>query len=143
MITSDSSTGDEQPIQTGVTLDPYAPFVLESIHDEPYVAPNPSAAIEISSTDILSSSNQIGPQIITTIVSPPPTLLLDSTILKEVCDNILKDQNKLVKTINNFVHAENYEEKWTALRERVDIVMCEVQKLSIEAYKESINTLNI
>jgi len=40
IITSDSSVEDEQPIQTGATLDPSAPFVLESIHDEPYVAPN-------------------------------------------------------------------------------------------------------
>ena len=40
MITSYSSAGDEQPIQTGATLDPSAPFVLESIHYEPYVAPN-------------------------------------------------------------------------------------------------------
>jgi hypothetical protein len=47
-----------------------------------------------------------------------------------------------VKTRNNFVHAENYEEKLTALRERVDTVMCEVQKLTLEAHKESINTLN-
>jgi hypothetical protein len=48
-----------------------------------------------------------------------------------------------VKTRNNFVQAESYEEKWTALRDRVDTVMCEVQKLSLEAHKESINTLNI
>jgi len=61
MITSDSSVGDEQPIQTGATLDPSAPFVLESIHDEPYVAPNLSTAIEISCTKIPSSSTTISP----------------------------------------------------------------------------------
>ena len=74
---------------------------------------------------------------------PPPTLLLDYVILKEVCENIFEDLNKLVQTRNNFVHAENYEEKWTALRERVNTVMCEVQKLSLESHKESINTLHI
>jgi len=102
MITSYSSAGDEQPIQTGATLDPSAPFVLESIHDEPYVAPNLSAAIENSSTYTPFSSTTIAPQ--PTAISPPPTLLLESNILKKVCENIFKDLNKLVQTWSNIVH---------------------------------------
>jgi len=73
LIISESSAGNEQPTQIGGTLDSSAPFVLESIHDEPYVAPNLSDAIETSSTDIPSSSNQIGPQALPTFVLPPPT----------------------------------------------------------------------
>jgi len=111
LIISNSSAGNEQPTQIGATLDSSAPFVLEFIHDEPYVAPNLSAAIEISRTNIPSSSNQIGPQTITTFVLPPPTLLLDSTILKEVCENIFKDLNKLVNTRNNLLHEDNYVEE--------------------------------
>jgi len=49
-------------------------------------------------------------------VSPPPTLLLDSIILKEVCENIFKDLNKLVKARNDPIHTKKYEDQWTALR---------------------------
>jgi predicted nucleotidyltransferase len=52
------------------------------------------------------------------------------------------DLEKLVKTRTNFVHAENYEEIWSTLRERVDTVMYELQKMSLEAHHQSINTLN-
>jgi len=131
MVTSNSDVEDEHVVQTNLSLNSSSPFVLESVHEQPLVQPNFSSYIP-------SSSNQI----ITTHVSPPPTLLLDSVILKEVCDNIFEDLNKLVKSINNFVHLENYEEKWIALRERVDLVMSELQKLSLEAHKESINMHN-
>jgi len=40
---------------------------------------------EISSTDLPSSSNQLCSPIQITNVSSPPTFLLDSIILKEVC----------------------------------------------------------
>jgi len=40
-------------------------------------------------------SSILAPQ--TTNVSPPPTLLLDSIILQEVCENIFEDLYKLVK----------------------------------------------
>jgi len=76
-------------------------------------------------------SSILAPQ--TTNVSPPPTLLLDSIILQEVCENIFEDLHKLVKARNTPIHTQSYEDKWTALRERVDTVMCELQKLSIEA----------
>lgn len=47
----------------------------------------------------------------------------------------------MVQSRNNFVDKENYEDQWIALRERVDYVMCELQKLSLEAHNQSLNTL--
>jgi len=73
MIASNSSAEDEQTIQTGATLDSSASFVLEFVHDEPFIAPNQPAAIEISSIDTPSSSTTIAPQ--PTTIPPPPTLL--------------------------------------------------------------------
>lgn len=52
-------------IQTGTFLDSSSPFVLESVHDPPF-EPNQSAATEIISTDLPSSSTQIIPQPLTT-----------------------------------------------------------------------------
>jgi hypothetical protein len=139
MITTDLAAENEQPIQTGTILDSSSPFVLEFVRDAPFVPPNQSIVIENSSTYTPSSSTTIAPQL--TNVSPPPTLLLESDILKEVCENIFKDLNKLVQTRSNFVHQENYVDEWTSLRERVDFVMCELQKLSLEAYNQALNTL--
>jgi len=101
---------------------------------EPLIVPNTTAATEILDTNEPSSSTQTIPQSLTTNVSPPPTLLLDYIILKEVCENIFQDLNKLVKTRSNFVHEKNYTTEWTTLRKRVDYVMCELQKLSLEAH---------
>jgi len=67
-----------------------------------------------------------------------PTLLLDSIILKEVCENIFKDLNKLVKTRNNLVHEEDYVSEWTSLRSRVDYMMFGLQKLSLEAHDKAL-----
>jgi len=139
IITSDSDAEDEQPIQTGTTLDSSSPFVLESVHDEPFIPSNRYTAIEISNMDIPSSSTTNIQQL--TNVSPPPTLLLDSIILQEVCENISQDLNKLVKTRSNLVHKENYVDQWTNLREKVNYVMCEPQKLSIEAYNQALKSL--
>ena len=55
-------------------------------------------------------------------VSPPPTILLQSIVLREVCENIFKDLMQLVKSRNNPIHSENYEGKWIALREVLDRV---------------------
>lgn len=118
-----------------------SPFVLEFIHDPPYIEPSQPIS-ETSIIDNPSSSNQTCPQTITIVVSPSPTLLLDSSILKEVCENIFKDLNKLVKTISNFLHKEDYVNEWTKLRERVDFVMCELQKTSLEAHDKALKTLN-
>jgi len=41
-----------------------------------------------------------------------------------VCENIFEDLIKLVKARNNLIHTDNYEDKWTAFRERVDTIMC-------------------
>ena len=46
-----------------------------------------------------------------------------------------------MKTISNFVHQENYEDEWTTLRGRVEFVMCELHKLSLEAHNQALNTL--
>ena len=118
---------------------PSSPFVLEYVHEPPF-EPNQFATIEILSTDAPSSSTSITPQ--PTVVSPSPTLLLEFVILKEVCENIFKDLNKLVQTRSNFVHQKNYEDEWTTLGERIDYMMCELQKLSLEAHNQALNTLN-
>jgi hypothetical protein len=93
------------------------------------------------SIDLPTSSTQTCPPVQTTNVSFPHTLLLDSIILQEVCENIFKDLNKLVKTRNNFVHEEDCVNEWGKLRDRVDFVMCELQKISLEAHDETQNTL--
>ena len=145
MITSDSDE-DEQPTQwfrpgfLNKPLSSSSPFVLESIHDLPYVP-----AIEVSTSTIIdlpSSSTQTCPPVQTTNVSFPPTLLLDSTILQKVCENIFKDLNKLVKTRNNLVHENDYVDEWTRLRIRVDNVMCELEKTSLEAHDKAVKSLN-
>ena len=68
-------------------------------------------------------------------------MLLDTTILTEVSENIFKDLNRLVKTRNNLVHDDNYEMEWTSLRERVDYVMCKLQKSSLEAHNQAMSSL--
>jgi len=79
MITSDSDDEDEQANQwfkPGFLNQPVSsssPFVLESIHDPPYVAPSQPIS-ETSTIDTPSSSNQTCSQTITNVVSPPPTL---------------------------------------------------------------------
>jgi len=72
-------------------------------------------------------------------VPPPPTLLLDYIVLREVCENIFEDLNKLVKARNDPVHTVNYEDKWIALREIVVRVFCDLQRLSIEARNQALN----
>jgi ethanolamine utilization cobalamin adenosyltransferase len=43
-----------------------------------------------------------------------------------------------MKARNNPIHTVFYEDQRTALRERVDTIMCEIQKLSIEANYQSL-----
>jgi len=50
--------------------------------------------------------------------------------------------NKLVKVRNNLVHEEDYVQEWRRLRERVDFVMSELQKSSLEAHSNAKNSLN-
>jgi len=47
-----------------------------------------------------------------------------------------------VKTRNNFVHKKVYVNEWARLGERVDFVMCELQKTSLDAHDKALNTLN-
>jgi len=46
-----------------------------------------------------------------------------------------------VQTRSNFVHKNIYVDEWINLRERDDYVMCELQKLSLEAHNQALNTL--
>jgi len=99
---------------------------------------NPFVVTDISFTDASSSYNQLSSTIQTTNVSSPPTLLLDSIILKEVCENIFKDLNKLVKSRSNLIHNQDYVSEWTSLRERVNDMMCELQKLCLDAHDKAL-----
>ena len=47
-----------------------------------------------------------------------------------------------MKTRNNFVHEKDYVNEWTRLRNSVDFVMCELQKTSLEAHNQVVQTLN-
>jgi len=123
MVTSYSDVEDEHIVQTKLSLDSSSLFVLESIH-EPSFEPNHIVVTELVSTVEPYSSSQTIPQPITTNVSPLPILLLDSVILKDVCENIFVDLNKLVKTRSNFIHKKNYEDEWISLRERELIMLC-------------------
>jgi len=91
---------------------------------------------KISTNDQPSSSNlalQTCSPPRTTNIPSPPTLFLDSTIFTDVCENIFQELNKLIRARNNLVHEECYEKKWRRLRERVDFVLSELQRSSIDA----------
>ena len=138
-----------QPLNVATPSDA---IVIESNSDEEYsiICDQPStsshnsepfnqiAATKIMSTDLPSSSNQLCSPIQTTHVSSPPTLLLDSIILKEVCENIFKDINKLIKSISNLIHNQGYLSEFTSLRDRVDHMMCELQKLCLDAHDKAL-----
>jgi len=66
-------------------------------------------------------------------------MLLQSIVLREVCENIFKDLMQLVKYRNDPIHSENNKGKWIALREVVDRVFCDLQILSVEARDEALN----
>ena len=120
------------------TLSSSSPSVLESVHDQPFEPSSQIVVTEFNSTYVPSSSNQICLPIETTTVSSPPTLLLDSILLKEVCENIYKDLNKLVKSRSNLVHIQDYLNSWTSLRERVEDMMSELQKLCFDAHDKAL-----
>jgi len=67
--------------------------------------------------------------------------VLDSVILKEVCENIFEDLTKLVEARNHVIPSNIYEEQWTSLRERVDYIMFEMKKLSQEAHNQTLHNL--
>ena len=119
---------DEVPTHNGTTLPSSAPFVLEHINDPRFVSTRPVATESTSMLTLGEPSSSNSTQL--TDITFSPTILLDYIILKEVCENIFKDLNKLIKTRNNPVHEEDYVSEWTSLRNRVDYMMCELQKLS-------------
>jgi len=97
--------------------------------DQPSETNTLFAEPEISTNDQPSSSNlaiQTCAPARTTNVPSPPTLFLDSTILADVCENILQELNKLIGARNNLVHEESYEKQWRRLRERVEFVLSEL-----------------
>ena len=59
-----------------------------------------------------------------------------------MCENIFQDLNNLAKTRTKFVHENDYVDEWTKLRSRVDFVMCELQKISLEAHDQTLQSLN-
>jgi len=120
--------------------------VLESVHDQPSEPSTQMAVTENTATDLPSSSTQAlqtCTPIQTKSISSPPTLFLDSIILADVCESIFKELNKLVKVRNNFVHEEDYVKEWRRLRERVDFVMSELQKSSLEAHSNAQSILKM
>jgi len=128
---------DEVPTQIGTTLASSSSFVLEHVNDPPFV-PNQTIVIESNTSTIIPSEPSSSNSTQLTDITFPPTLLLDYIILKEVCENIFKDLNELIKTRNNLVHEEDYVSNWTSLRSRVDYMMCELQKLSLEAHDKAL-----
>jgi len=113
---------------------------LESVLDQPSEPSTQMAVTENTATYLPSSSTQAYQTctpIQTTNISSPPTLFLDSIILADVCESIFKELNKLVKARNNFVHEEDYVKEWRRLREKVDVVMSELQKSSLEAHNNA------
>jgi len=128
---------DEVPTQAGTTLASSSLFVLEHVNDPPFV-PNQTLVIESNTLTIVSSKPASSNSTQLTDITASPTLSLDSTILNEVCVNIFQDLNKLVKTRNNFVHEKEYVDEWTRLRDRVEYMMCELQKLSLEAHDKAL-----
>jgi len=90
----------------------------------------------IPTNDQPSSSNlaiQVCTPPRTTTVPSPPTLFLDSSILADVCENIFQDLNKLVQARNNLIHEDNYVKQWRRLRERVDFIISELERSSLDA----------
>ena len=111
--------------------------VQESFHDQHSEPLTQINVTDNTATALPSSSTLACTPIQISDITFPPTLLLDSIILKEACENIFEDLNKLVKTRNNFIHEGEYVSEWTSLRSRVDYMMCDLQKLSLEAHDKA------
>ena len=77
----------------------------------------------------------------TTRVPSLPTLFLDSSIVADVCENIFQELNKLVQARNNLVHEDNYVKQWRRLRERVDFIIYELERSSLDAQDTAQNNL--
>jgi len=151
MITSDHYHGkDEQtnswfkPGFLNKSTSSSSTVVLNSVPDQPSETITEIVDPKPFTTDQPSSSNQALQTCTparTTKVPSPPTLFLDSTILTDVCENIFQKLNKLVQVRNNLTHEEKYDKQWRRLRERVDFVMSELQRSSLDAQDNAQNNL--
>jgi len=130
---------NEVPTQIGTTLASSSSFVLEHVNDPPFV-PNQTITIVSNTSTIINSkpSSSITPQLTDLTILTKPLLLLDYATLKETCEQIFLDLNKLVKTRNNFIHENDYVSEWTSLRNKVEYMMCELHKLSLEAHDKAL-----
>ena len=143
MITFDHSDGKDE--QTNSWFKPgfineytnsSSTVVLNSVRDQPSETITKIVDPEPFTTDQPSSSNQALQTCTPTRtikVPSPPTMFLDSTILADVCENIFQELNKLVQARNNLTHSERYDKQWRRLRERVDFVLSELQRSSLDA----------
>ena len=144
MIISDFSDGKDEKTNSWFKpgfLNKFASssstMISESIPDETNTLfAEPILSVETFTHDQHSSSNQdiqtCAPA--RSINVPfPPTLFLDSTILADVCENIFQELNKLIEARNNWVHEDSYEKQWRRLRERVEFIMSELQRSSLDA----------
>ncbi len=61
------------------------------------------------------------------------TLFLHSTILANVCEGIFQELNHLVQARNNLIHEDSYEKMWIRLKDRVEFVLSELQRLCFDA----------
>jgi len=152
---------DFVPIPEQIHSDPDVPelsvpelYVLEQtvpeqqVPEQDIINQSPTTNIFVeratSTNDQPSSSNQALQACAlpkTTNVPSPPTLFLDSSILADVCENIFQDLNKLILARNNLVHEDNYVKQWRRLKERVDYVLTELQRSSLDAQETTQNNL--
>ena len=146
VIISDSSNGKDE--QTDSWFKPgflnfassSSTIISESVLDQPdetnTLLTEPILPAETFTNDQPSSSNQAIQTCAparSTNVPFPPTLFLDSTLLADVCENIFQELNKLIEARNNLVHEDIYEKQWRRLRERVELIMSELQRSCLDA----------
>jgi hypothetical protein len=93
--------------------------VIEFVSDQP--STNNTQPYTTTNSQTSTSHLQLVPVKPTKIPSLP-TILLDSTLLQNVCESIGQELVKLIEERNNFVHQESYEKQWKRLKERVDFV---------------------
>jgi len=142
-----SASVTQASIDLGICHKPEWTICSDSDEDMPeiIVDSNPNSSTQTTQDLPSTFTNQPIPDKLTTSqpqtinVSPPPTLLLYSIELQEVCENIFEDLKNLVQARNDPVHTENYEDKWISLRKMVDRVLCEMQRLSVETQNQSLN----
>jgi hypothetical protein len=103
------------------------------------VSDQPSSSIPQTTNGQSSSNLAIVP-----VASPkptkipsPPTIFLDSTLLQNVCENIGQELVQLIQARENLVYKENYEKRWSRLKERVDYVLFALQSTCIDTQAQA------